>query len=311
MVRSSGAMEEPASNRRRRRWLIAAVALVVVAVLGGVALWVIDRLRTDTTPVSFEQAAAEFEEPRPSTAESPATGSSSVVTASVPTTVTPTSASPSSSSVLPATTAVDRAVAALPEPGVYRFATAGGESLAILNNPSRTYPAETPVIIEPQGCGVVVRWTPLEERTETWEMCLQDGGARLAGYTSVHEFFDQREERVFVCEPGAWLIPPPGVGDVTTATCSGSGLTEVRETRALGRPTVTIGGESIEAVEIATVVTTTGATVGTTTRRLTLAAEDAFPLVWVDEVANTTSTAVGDASYRETVRLEAVSQQPG
>ena len=89
-----------------------------------------------------------------------------------------------------------------------------------------------------------------------------------------------------MCDPGAWLIPPETADEVTTATCTGSGLTEVRETRVVGRSTATVGGEEVEVVDVEVIVTTTGSTTGTTTRRLTLAAEDAFPIVWADEVAN-------------------------
>jgi len=290
---------------RRRRWLI---VLAVVAVLAGSATWwAISRLRTDTTPVSFDEAVEEFDERQPSTAPAP-TSEPAAATSSSPS--EPVTSTATSSGSAPTTSVVEPGVESLPEPGVYRFATAGREQLSILNEPSRTYPDETPIVIEPQGCGVVVRWTPLQERRETWEMCLEDGGVRLAGYTSVHEFFDQREERVLKCEPGLWLIPPPSTPPESIGRCAGSGLTEERTTTVLGRTTVEVGGDEVPAVRIEVAVETSGSTEGRTTRRLTLAAADAFPLVWVDEVANTTATAVGDADYEERLRLEAASLRP-
>jgi len=292
------------------------VLAVVVVVLAGGAVWLINRLRTETTPVSFDAAVAQFEQGQQSTT-APLASSSSVTSTPAPTTAAVSSAGSTTSTTSPTSTTSATSgsspggVTALPQPGVYRFATTGEESVALLNNPTRTYPAETPVVVEPRGCGVVVRWTPLAERTESWEMCLEGGGVRLAGYSNVHEFFGQREERVLVCEPSAWLIPPASAEDETTATCTGSGLTEVRTTQVVGRSTVTVGGEEVPAVEIEVSVDTSGGTVGTTTRRLTLAADDAFPLVWIDVVDNTTATAVGDAAYHEDLRLDAVSRQPG
>lgn len=285
---------------RRRRWLVAAGVVVVLVVVGGIVAYL--RLRTESTPVTVEDAVAEFEEGQGTASTSgPATSGDTVAPV--------TSAAATTESVATSTIAL-RPALSLPVAGVYAYTTTGGEDLRILSNPSRTYPAETPLVVEPAGCGVVVRWTPLVEREETWQMCVEGEGLALVGYTSVHDFFGQRESRVLTCEPGGWLIPPPEVPDESVTTCSGSGLVEQRTTRVVDRSPVDVGGEQVEAISIEVAVATSGTTTGTTVRRLTMAAASGLPIRWADEVANSTETAVGAAAYSERLELVAVALAP-
>lgn len=283
----------------------AGVVVVALLVVGVIAYF---RLRTETTPISVDDAVARFPTSLASTSAPTAPS-----TTAGPSTAPPVNASmaapvgaPVGASIVPSIAAVG-----VPAPGVYAYAATGGESLDVLTGVERSYPAETPVVVEASTCGVVVSWTPLEQRAESFEVCADAGGLRIVRTTSTHEFFGQREVRSLECDAGAWLVAPGAeVGTTWDAVCSGSGLVEQRRSTLVERTTATVAGVARDAVVIESAVSTTGTTTGATTRRLTLDVETGLPIEWVDEVRNSTATAAGDAAYAEQVRLVAASLTP-
>ncbi len=266
---------------RRWPWLLGA-GLVIVAV---VAVLVYRRYHDDVRPVTIDQAIDDYDQ---STA-APATAA----------TVASEAPAPSSTSL---------ATIELPTPGVYRYAATGHEGVDALGGVQHDYPAETAVVVTPEGCGVRVSWTPFEERTEGWDVCLRDGGIAIVGYTSTHEFFGTPDVKHLSC-PDAWLLAPATEVDATS-TCNGDGLTEQRTTTVIGPTTVMIDGVEVDAIDLTVAVVTSGSTNGSTTRHLVLHARTGIPLQWTDTVGNTTSTAIGDVHYTETFTLTATSLTP-
>jgi hypothetical protein len=270
------------SRRGRERGTIVVVAVVgvlVAAVVLGVGAWLWSRLDDDTRAISIDQAVEDFQS-GDTTVDADAAGSEPSATE-------------------------------LPTPGVYPYETSGGESLALLNKPSRTYQPQTALVVQAGGCGVVVSWTPLEERAESWEMCRRDGGIAVSRSESVHEFFDQREVRTFTCAEGAWLVPPSlEVGETWQVDCVGDGISENRAAELVEVAGREVGGSSVEAVHVRMTVTTSGSTIGTTIRDLWLDRRTGLPLEWSDTVENVSDSPLGDARYTEDIHLVATRTTP-
>lgn len=90
----------------------------------------------------------------------------------------------------------------VPAPGVYAYDTRGVERFEAFISAEHRYPRTTSVTVREGGCGVLMRWVPLEERQTEWEMCPRPEGWGLASFLDVHEFFGRRDERRYVCRDG-------------------------------------------------------------------------------------------------------------
>lgn len=270
----------------------------------GVVGCIVAGRRNTTTPIAIDVAISNYQA---AVTTDPVGAGSTTGPTTVPAPAPPSSAPVTPSSEPPLSrTAVQRLVA----PGVYRMTTSGQESIDLLGGATHLYPAETALVVRPSGCGVRLEWTPLEERTEWWEMCLVDGGIAIVRTGGIHEFFGQRDERSVECPDRAWLVPPPEQSAETWQhTCEGSGLVDVR-TVSIAEPTnVTIDGRTVVAVKIDMAVSTTGDSESATTRSLVLT-EDGLPLSWSDNVLGTSDTAAGSVTYRETFEMKLVSTAP-
>ena len=282
------------TNVTRRRWLFAGLAVLLLG--GAVAVWAALRWSNSTTPVSVADAAAAFQTSAP--VPTPAS------TASV--TTEAASAGPTTGSTTGLTPPSTVAPVALVEPGVYRYLTSGSESIDVLTKPEHHYPTESAVTVTATACGVRIEWKPLAERREWFELCRTDSGLRLASYGGFHTFFDQPDERSLTCPANAWLIPPAGVVADPSVTCSGSGLVDVRTVTVAGTDVVNVDGGDVPVTVVRVGVVTTGATTGTATRELWLAA-NGMPLVWRDDGTGASGSAVGIVHYHEHMALRAAS----
>ena len=80
--------------------------------------------------------------------------------------------------------------APVPAAGVYAYTTAGSESFDLgFMNARHAYPKRTVITVRRGGCGVQMRWEPLDVRSTTWETCPARGRWTIAGFDEVHEFF--------------------------------------------------------------------------------------------------------------------------
>jgi hypothetical protein len=275
----------------RRRFALCAAAALVVALVG---TWAWGRWSNSTTPLSIDDVVEEV-------GSSAAAGLTSIAD---PTT-TSADLSPASSSAGTSPPPVVTVPAV--SPGVYRYLTKGQEGIDALSKPVRAYPAESAVVVSSSGCGMRVEWRPLEERREWFEICSERGGWRLVQYGSFHSFFGTDDERSVICPDDAWLVAPGSEpGDAGVATCTGSGLVDVRTSTFRRRDVATVDGAQVEVVVVDVAVVTSGATTGTSTRELWLA-PDGLPVVWSDEVSGASESVVGMVNYDERFTLRVAS----
>jgi hypothetical protein len=265
--------------RRRRWWWIGAGAVVVVAV--GVFLVVrLVFLHDTTTALAPDEALSRYR-------------ASSTVAAA-------------------ATTAASTALT-LPAPGVYRYATTGSEHVDALGGTTHSYPATTTVTVTPSGCGVQVRWDALQERWNTRELCLGDGGIVSGAYTDFHRFYGQDDRTDWTCSPPYVLVPNTAVaGAAWSGTCAdGHGTSESTSLSVVALESVTVGEVAVPAVHVQRVeddVATDGTAHSTTDQWFD--ARSGLVLREVATSSSTTSTFVGDVHYAEQYELKISSLDP-
>jgi len=266
--------------RRRRRWWWIGAGAVVVAAVGAFVVVRFVLLHDTTTTLGPDEALARYR-------------ASSTVAASV------TSGAP--------------AALTLPAPGVYRYTTTGSEHVDALGGTTHTYPATTTVTVTPAGCGVQVRWDALQERWNTRQLCLGDGGIVSGAYTDFHRFYGQDDRSDWTCSPPYALVPAvPAVGASWTGTCAEpDGATEATALSSVALEDVTVGAAAVPAVHVQRVEddVAKGGTAHTTTDQW-FDARSGLVLREVATSSSTTSTFMGDVHYTEQYELEILSLDP-
>jgi hypothetical protein len=208
-------------NEHGVRWFPVATLVLAVGVGGYFGLRRLF-LHDTATPVSLDEVIGDFRDltqPAPEATTIPVTGPATTGPATSPTTTSPTTTSPTTTS--PEAPLQDAAATlALPEPGVYRYATSGKERIDALGGTEHVYPAETTITVTDHGCGVRLRWDLLAERYEEWHVCLVDGRVTLApDGVQFHEFYGQARTDIADCRRAVVLAPAPAPGTETARDC--------------------------------------------------------------------------------------------
>jgi hypothetical protein len=265
-------------GRRRRWWWIAAGTVVVVAV-GAFVLVRFVFLHDTTTAVDTGDVLARYR------------ASSTVATG--------TSTAP--------------AALALPAPGVYQYATTGSEHVDALGGTTHDYPATTTITVTTSACGVQTRWDALQERWNSRQLCLGNGGIVSGAYTDFHRFYGQDDRSDWTCAPPYVLLPAaPAVGASWTGTCTdGQGAAESTTISVMGLEDVAVAGQNVAAVHTRRVeddVVKDG-TAHTTTDQWF----DVHTGLLLREAAtssSSTSTFVGDVHFQEQYELKITALDP-
>ena len=169
--------------------------------------------------------------------------------------------------------------------------------------------------VVPGGCGVQLRWAPLVERYEEWDMCpAPDGGLATTGYTSYHTFFNQVEDDHYVCPSGTVYLPaaPLAPGATWTIACTHENTLDSTVWTVIGTEPVEVSGVTVEAVHIRGADGSTDPD-GSTTRTtidVWLRPSDGLTLQRVEDGTSTTKSPVGDVHYREHIELRLLDLQP-
>ncbi len=252
--------------------------------------------RDTETPVTVAAAVEDFDSATTTTSQHDTTMPPD--TTSAPSTIPPVDEEP-----------VTTALMTLAQPGVYVYATTGGEETGALGGASHTYPAETTITVRSGGCGLILRWHPLKERFEEWETCLREGELVMSRYTTYHKFFGTDDRQDFECEPVVVLAAPTDEahGD---STCVAGGLTEVVTTRALPSKKITVGSDEIPAVGVVLQAALEGDGTGTTSAEIWFSELDGTILSWSEVVDSIAGSVIGDVSYSESFELQLTSLQP-
>ena len=214
----------------------------------------------------------------------------------------------------PAASAPDTPQISLPEPGVYRYRTTGGESIDALGGVTREYPAESTITVTPHGCGVHLSWNPLEERRDEWELCapglaveLQPGGAQF------HEFFGRSQLDEISCD-GVVAVTMTGssaqrAAPSATRTCTLADEPWTPVWEVLGRSTLPVDGRDVAVTHARMTVEDDDEYWEHTTADWYLA-DSGLPVSVSVETSSRSSSVVGAVVYHETYELELASMTP-
>jgi hypothetical protein len=262
------------TRRRSGRALRVAVAGVVVLVVAGVAGWYF-LVRDTAKPVTVDRAVKSFRHRSGGALAGTVNG------------------------------------AAVPAAGVYAYRTTGSESfdLGVVNS-RHAYPSRTVITVRRGGCGVQMRWEPLDVRSTTWETCPARGFWTVASFDEVHEFFGQRNDRDYRCAGGpvAWSSERPRLS--LASTCRSPQTTSVARGRSLGVETVDVGGRSVKAVHVRLRVRLSGESDGVGTSDTWYALRSGLVVRRAVTNDNRTDTSAGTADYRERYELRLESLDP-
>jgi hypothetical protein len=201
--------------------------------------------------------------------------------------------------------------APVPAAGVYAYRTTGSESFDLgFISARHPYPKRTVLTVRRGGCGVQMRWEPLDVRSTTWETCPARGRWTIASFDESHEFFGQRSDRAYRCSgsPVAWSSDRPK-GSLAS-TCRSPQTTSVARGRSLGVETLSVGDRRVKAVHVRLRVRVRGESDGGGTADTWYALSNGLVVKRVVTNRNKTSTSAGDADYVERYSLELESLEP-
>jgi hypothetical protein len=143
-----------------------------------------------------------------------------------------------------------------PGPGVYRYATRGGESVDAVAGVLRAdhdYSGVSTIAVIPTACGAIERWQALESRWMEIASCMPRARQRLLAVDELHEFFGTRREVTYRCReplrPSATLLRP---GMRWRGRCRTEDGSRESRFRVLGFEPVRVGGGEWEAVHTRT-----------------------------------------------------------
>ncbi|MEX2457786.1 MAG: hypothetical protein WD770_02240 [Actinomycetota bacterium] len=264
--------EDPSAARARRRSRLLRRGLLITALVAGLAGGALFvNLRSKATPVSVEDSVDRF---RDASGDAPA-------------------------------------VAGLAAPGVYVYATSGGDAVTLLGGSRHDYPAETTLTVTPVACGASMRWDLLGERWEEWTICLDEGRRLIRSIASYHRFFGRSDLREYVCGAESLFHPPRPLRQRTWASvCRGSGTEATASGSVTGVEYLSVRGTRVRTFHLRIVTTFEGDTRGTRETEIWLAADTGLPILTVQSDDLDTNTPLGDTHYVEELRLELRSLQP-
>ena len=194
------------------------------------------------------------------------------------------------------------------EPGVYVYATEGFEEVDALFGSRHDYPSETAITVTAGGCGLMLAWEPLAERSTTWELCPGVDGWTIAGYRELHTFFGNETRTDYRCEPRSLWWPARAAGFAWSRTCSTDGTSETARGTVLGAETA--AGLDEGAVHLSLATTLEGEARGTGALELWLLEPSGLPAAIELENDNVNDSAIGEVRYTERVRLTLTSRTP-
>ncbi len=192
------------------------------------------------------------------------------------------------------------------DPGLYRYSTVGFSTTSALGGARHDYPAETYLTVQPGGCGTMVAWHSLAERTLTWEFC--DGVPIPAAWVDFHRWFGVEEEGVFTCDARPDALP--AAGETWATTCRSVDTTKDDVWEVVGRETLQIGGESVPTIHIRRTSESGGKTVGPLVADTWFLEGTLLPVRQTLLSDTVTDSPIGDVDFHEEFTLELVSIRP-
>jgi len=203
----------------------------------------------------------------------------------------------------------------LPQPGVYRYRTSGGEHLSLAGI-SRAFPSTSDMVVTDSGRCTTMKWWPLVQHMEGIVVCRQRDGARtIASAPSYEDIAGISSTSVIRCPPATYLVPPdPKIGDAWRDTCHTSASPPqavVFTGRLLGLAAVAVGGHEVPALHVGLTLSFSGSETGTNPNRYWISLDDGLILRQRETVAVSQSAGpLGSVRYSEKMRITLRSLTP-
>lgn len=298
--------------RRGPRWTVALLILALF-VLNAVAF---KKVSNRADPVSVDTAIARF---RAATVSTTPPSTTPVSTAAAPgraentrAASTATHASSSAPTATAATTGdsgVERGPT--PAPGVYVYDTKGYETVSALGGARHDYPTQSTITYTDNGCGVDMRWAPLEQRFDVWKTCTTgDDRTTLTSYTTHHEFFGQSEERTYVCQDVEMRPASTHTGYTSSGSCTLAPDTVATTTQVIGIESKSVDGTTVDALHLHLEQHISGESRGTQISDVWLRLSDGLLLRYITVVDGDSNTVVGWTHFHEEVNLDITDLAP-
>lgn len=199
-----------------------------------------------------------------------------------------------------------------PPEGVYAYKTTGYEEVDAFGGSRHDYPATTYMTIRKKGCGIVLRWQPLEERWDESDHCVQGANITIDRFAMYHEFFQSGMEQPYPCVAGSHVYragQPPGAS--WKVRCSSPEFGDVdMTTSVVGTEPVDVGGTVVQAVRMHYEAKITGYSQGTQIQDRWIDPDRGLMLRIVTSVDVNTKTPIGQTPYRERYRIDLLSLTP-
>ena len=149
------------------------------------------------------------------------------------------------------------ALPGLPAPGVYRYATTGGEYVSLLDT-RRRYSPTTLRIVTRRGCGVREEQFFVTQHLEYYDRC----GDKLVSYGTDIAYWWTHGTQDFVCHGGSFDLAGALPGARVEWDCADEDTHAHQTTVAVGDETVTVEGVPLPARHTRWITDFSGATVG-------------------------------------------------
>ncbi len=280
------------SGRRRAMLAVVLVAVVIV----GVTVRLGTARRGVTTPLVLGEVRERFD--------------ALATTAATTSPIVPRSAGQEPTVLLSTTTVATASQVAplLPAPGVYVYATTGGDSVDALNGDRHVYPASTTVTVVAESCGVTQRWDVAVQRWEQWTRCVQGNGIAESSRINYDEFFGRGQTDAFRCD-GLSRPVDAAAGAEWTATCRQGDTVQTVRGVVVGEEDMRVGNRPVVTTHVRVTIDNGHPADAQITDTWFLRGSD---LIVAQSARNTTtnSTFVGDVHYRENYLITLTSLEP-
>lgn len=194
--------------------------------------------------------------------------------------------------------------------GVYLYRTSGEESISALGGRRHRYPTRSSLTVTSDGCGMELRWDVLRMRHNTWEVCSEGNGQRLAAWREAHNFVGRDDVTDWRCTMTAWLPSDRTPGSSSPYRCEGAGTNQRGGVTVVGEEALLVGSVRVDTVRLRIGVTETGEARGPLVEERWLEPVTGLPVRIRYRVTTENASPIGDVTFEERYDLRLVSLQP-
>jgi hypothetical protein len=193
---------------------------------------------------------------------------------------------------------------------VYRYRTVGREDTNAVGGAGHSYPDVTTLTVTADPCGFTMRWDGLEQRWDSWTVCVTHRELHVVSETFKHSFFGVSDQRTYACTRAQLRPGPEASGTRIGGRCEGAGDTAVWTGQVVGVDELRIDGALVPALHTRIVEHLSGNTDGDRSWDDWWMIDTGLLLRRRWSVVGDSSTVFGGAHYTETVALDLLSQTP-